>query len=318
MAGQDYTQMTPGFAVANQLQEILANRRADARQAMMDQLTQQQVNSRMDYDRENIESLRESRAASAEQRRSQADERDARVHNESERRAAVDAFRKSPAFGQLPPQYQTMFDISGGDENMLRVLAQHYLTPNKPEPGGEVYQVTPKGIEDTGRWSEKGEQFIHLPQEATQPKGPEPTLYQFDVPDPNDPTKTITESHWLHPGEQPSPGTLLNGKLRKGNLPTPPRQASVTTGDDKELARLRGLAATGGFGPSDKNVANYYSFLQTYINKFAASQDVKDAVREIEQKHPNSSLSEIFGAVSFDNPADKAVFANLMHAVRGQ
>ena len=55
MAAQDYMTMTPGSAVADTLQEILARRRLDARQAMMDKVNIDNTQSEME--------LRKSQAA---------------------------------------------------------------------------------------------------------------------------------------------------------------------------------------------------------------------------------------------------------------
>lgn len=58
--------MTPGSAVAGQLQNILTQKRVEARQAMLDELNRKNVESEMSYRDENAKSLAENRAAQAQ------------------------------------------------------------------------------------------------------------------------------------------------------------------------------------------------------------------------------------------------------------
>lgn len=72
VGNNSYVTMTPGSAVAGQLQQILTSKRLEARQAMIDEMNRRNTESEIAYRDENAKSLAENRAAQAQLRTSQA------------------------------------------------------------------------------------------------------------------------------------------------------------------------------------------------------------------------------------------------------
>lgn len=73
VGNNSYLTMTPGSAVAGQLQDILTRKRLEARQAMLDELNRKNIESEMRYREENAKGLAEQRAGLAQTRRDQAE-----------------------------------------------------------------------------------------------------------------------------------------------------------------------------------------------------------------------------------------------------
>ncbi len=72
VGNDSYTTLTPGSAVAGQLQQILASKRLEARQAMMDEITRRNVESEIQTRADTVETNRASREATEEWRKAQA------------------------------------------------------------------------------------------------------------------------------------------------------------------------------------------------------------------------------------------------------
>jgi hypothetical protein len=128
---QDFNTMTPGSAVADTLQEILARKRAEARQAMLDDITQKESVANMEYRRENMLGLKEQREATSEQRQALG----AKTRFDQQQRVEQDAARKnflaSPDFAQLDPKYQTAirFAIQSGNNTGVDDIIKQMVTP---------------------------------------------------------------------------------------------------------------------------------------------------------------------------------------------
>lgn len=73
VGNNSYLTMTPGSAVAGQLQDILTRKRLQARQNMLDDLNRRNTESEMKYREENAAGLREQREGMAAQRKATAD-----------------------------------------------------------------------------------------------------------------------------------------------------------------------------------------------------------------------------------------------------
>lgn len=311
--------MTPGSAVADQLQTLLANKRAERQQRLVDSLNV--VNSQS-----NLEDH-------ALQVKSQADERAAKVADLQAREAdrnkliqGLSAFDPS----KLDPEDQQMFKLvqSTGNPDLLKTLITGSMNRERKPQGGDVLTVDKDGnVVDSGVYADYGQHVQQLPQPPQANAANVQQIYKRFVPDPNHPGQKVEETHWLFPGQKPSAATLIDGDMYKGNPPQTKAEAGPTAADRANIAKLKktavdkpGFFGFGGSKAKPGDVAAFNQAVDTYIGKYPTSQDVRDTVRDvINHEDPSTPVADIVAAHkdAFQTPAELDQFNELLSEVRG-
>ena len=181
---------TPGDAVAGQLQDILARKRAVARQSMLDQIQQQNMQSEMQYRAEQAASNKEQREAHAQDYLAQQRVRDAQTARENQEDIDYANFMKSPEFAKLDPRIQAGFNLAQhADRTQRRQLISDLKPPTSDATvPGLIYDEDTKSLKpavgpDGKPWMTKpGERPLIQPRAQQQNYAP----VGF-TPDPNKP-----------------------------------------------------------------------------------------------------------------------------------
>jgi hypothetical protein len=113
--------VSPGYAVADQLQQILAQRRLDARQAMLDKITQQKA----DTEQQNIQS-------EIQARKEEADWRRANTASLATERAAREADIRAQEIQRRGGVLTMGQPVAPGDEKFFQENAPSLLNPAQP------------------------------------------------------------------------------------------------------------------------------------------------------------------------------------------
>ena len=312
--------MTPGSAVADQLQEILARRRADARQQLLDQIGAAQAASEMDYRAKSAASLEESRQASAEQRRAQAAKTTADANELARRQKAMNDFQiPADADEDIETQFNTAKQL--GDWDLFKTVLTNMGNMAKKRSGGDMFIVHPGGrLEDTGIWNDNGPVFHQLPQpNASGTPQMKPAGRTEDG-------SLVFTSNRMGPDGMPvlidQWGSPYTGKVLPltGGSKQPGR--NVTPAEAAKLAILRGKAMKQGTffggGPKDEDVQAYNQMLETIISNYPTTPDVRDTVRDVEDKEPGTPLPELLERMrsAFSDPQEFEQFSDLMHVIR--
>lgn len=338
MGQQDYLTMTPGSAVADKLQEILMNKRIQAHQAQQDQLEQQrfgldQQKFQADsaYRTENLETLRGQRRAMEDQRdqsiaKSKADMEAAATQraDDATRAQRLTALRSDPKFATMSPMEQWLA--------LREALPKGEAPPAPFKPpqsaddlGSDIFTQDRDGnVSDSGVWAPKGAHVVTQPAPPQPTTANQPQLLQFSVPDPTDPTKTIMESHWLRPGEQPNDKNKINnGVLHKDrNIPVgKPAGPLVPTALGIAYAKSKGKATDrGGWfgGASAQDKAAFFQIENEVYSKFPSH--VGQLAKEIiTSEDPSTPIDDIVkNAVASGNvsPIEAPQLAELLTHVR--
>lgn len=319
--------MTPGSAVAGQLQNILAQKRLDAHQAMLDQLTQQDKQSQIAdrdantaYNKDRIASLAADREAQEQERRgsilspgqslvgSSLDYW--KAHNPSmidpgqpaQPQFDYEGQPDTPATGEtfhgMPKQLENKakLDAQLAARKRLESLGPHASPVEKWAAFREAYGAEPPaGLLDqepkakpwheildwkgnsTGNWAEEG---THIQPQPTNPPAAlnTPILHNLNTPDPADPTKTITKSYWLKPGEQPSDKNEIKGGTAT-TLATPKNKLDPNTlYDAKAYAAYKGTLQNTGKNSAQTRASALQNWLLT-VKPVEVQKDVSDILK---------------------------------------
>lgn len=255
--------------VANTLQDVLAQKRAEQHQKLIDSLNVVETQNQM---------------RSVEQQRAQAKQN---AQDEATYRAA-------------------QISESAADRASREKIA---AMPPREAPESPMYTVGPTGkvtavVDPTSKKpvTSHGNPLLELGFPPQPSAGSQPQLYQ--VPDPEHPGQII--SHWLRPGEQPTDKTRIGGlAIRKGNEPVAGQSSGATTADVNALRAARGdkqkaTEAGGayfGFGGNDaldKANANIAT-IQARVIGTLPTPDLQADVRNIvkDKKAEGYSVDEI-------------------------
>jgi hypothetical protein len=339
----DLYSMTPGSEVADQLQNILARKRNEARQSMLDDLSRRQAESQMNYQQENIESLKSQRTSEAALRDQQVKDAAAKTKAAQDRMAAIKAIDVT----KLPAELQAVWPVisASEDPSVISNALGKYMTPDKV---GKAYMLdeatkkyyTPNGQQYTGDINSY-DKVTPIPRPPVGPASLN-TPQLFQVPDPEHPGQFI--SHWLRPGEQPNEHNRVNTTLRKGNEPPPVKPVQLSPSDLQNLAKARELATDipgnsflgihyGGSTADAAAKARYDTMLSGMLAKYQSSPevlhmiqseaaksgvspDVSDTLTAVMQEDPSVSNDEILANTSFDTPAEMENFKTLLYKLR--
>lgn len=156
---QDFNTMTPGSAVADQLQTILATKRANDRQAMLDNLNAENVHSEIAYRDENAKSLADQRESNASNRQAQELTRRASLYNPHQNLAGSDLdFFQKAAPSLIDPAQQGTQPLGAGDQG-----------PEMPSSPAQFHGL-PKQLDDQRKIAQQEDakrQLANLPDDAS-------------------------------------------------------------------------------------------------------------------------------------------------------
>lgn len=311
---QTFYTITPGSAVADQLQDILARKRSESRQSMLDQIAEQERAKNDQYRQAQLAGLEEQRLGQAQLRQAQTGQIDAEAARKAQHDEAIKNFVNpaNPDFAKLDPavQAQMRFAVATGNPQVEdQVLAN---MGQKPNPADQSVPVFVNG-KATGEWAPPNALHMTVPQEP-QDHG---TVY----------------GQATGPDGKPIPGQFLvmrNGKLqmqgvqgatgvhREGTAnPAKSTMKQMTSQDRANLSKLRGKASSSGLfglgGASSTDKAALKQFVDSYISTDQSlSQDVKDTVYDALQREPGASPEQLIGKFQgqWASPAEEAQFAN--------
>ena len=253
--------MAQGYTAPFLLQDILAQRRIDQHQKLVDSLNLRQAQAEMENTVKSQAQAEEAARATAAFRVSQLAESAADRAASGTESAADRASREKIA---LMPQREAP------EQEMFTVGPTGKTTPLiNPRTG------LPIKTRGTNPLLELG-----FPPQPSAAGGPQ--LYQV-----TDSTTGTVESHWLRPGQQPSDQTKISGlAIRKGNEPTADttKPSRVPPGLATKLATAKGVVegSKGWWNPSGsaKSRGEYDSLVRQVVN-YAQSPTVKQYVRQI-------------------------------------
>lgn len=330
MAAFDDT--TPGSAVANQLQQILLQKRNQQRQDMMDQLNAQNVQSQMQYRQDQAETNKSYRDAWARQRDALAAEEQDKANRRTQTLANFDNYMQSPAFSQLDPSIQQQFRaarISGDPQELTKVIGNMgAMNKPNPYPGGELYEMDPDSREtnDTGIWLNgvRGDQVKAL-QRTPRPPASEVTPQPFtrtDIPnDPNDPSKGVhTETRWVAPNQSWEQGRPLavGGAVRNYREPPPAKLPKGVS--DAQWKLYTGARNAWLANPSDaKAEQELKDQANRVISLYPASPEVKQHVKDAfsNPAYRKATSQQLLATATSGSDEDKAAFADLWSQLNG-
>lgn len=134
---QDFNTMTPGSAVADQLQDILTKKRNDARQAMIDEINRKNMESEMSYRAEQAASSKEQREAHAQEYQAAAQARAAALADQAKRADNMKVLQsnlaKDPKFLENMSPLERWMTINQAMDQKENPPADMF-TPMVPEP----------------------------------------------------------------------------------------------------------------------------------------------------------------------------------------
>ena len=252
---------TPGSAVADTLQAILADKRAEARQIMLDELNRRNTESEMTARQEQADTNKMYREAYKAQRdqniaTSKATQDRLRAvstwaaaqnpDNDEELKTAFQFIQQDPERGEQLLQAILARKLSNDAKSKKNMVPGYYFDPKTqslkplmkdlPAPlvGQEPYMVT-----------EGSQPHFETMSGMTGPQGPQPQPFLVPEPDPNNPGKFIQVAHWF--GGQF--GYTPNDKNRMFPTPVPivgPRDpnAPPPVTPPQDLHRVTGIANT--------------------------------------------------------------------------
>jgi hypothetical protein len=235
MANDSFYTMTPGSAVADQLQDILTRKATEKRQAMLDDLNRRNIESEMSTREDNAATNSAYRQGLTEQHEARIGQINATTAENARRQAALKNF-KIPDDVPLAVKAQLQLSQQTGDweglKEALRTLGQQ--PKSDTHQGGSIWTMGPNGPYNTGEWMNPGDQF-HAPLPDRTPEASKvPQLITMDMPnDPNRPEAgTHKETRWVKPGQPFEKGVQVGASLAVRNerpsAPPKPPQAART------------------------------------------------------------------------------------------
>lgn len=165
MTDQSMYTMTPGSAVADSIQEILARRRLDARQAMLDKLNAENIHSEM--------AAREANTGMAQAHLGLAQSAEARAKAMNDEQLFGEKLKTLPEEGG---------DMSGADPELLhQLVSRHLIQTQAAQPaitGDQPLGNAPTGPSQNGsKWEAPGGQPFQGPVRPDVPAQPERQMY---------------------------------------------------------------------------------------------------------------------------------------------
>lgn len=320
-------------SVPDALQGILARKRAEQHQNLVDQLQAANVQSEIQNRAEQTAASRELRKATADEREANARLRQDKIDSHNRFRTQFAAFQKSPEFQQLPAHFRNAVNLGGmsDDDDILKNLISSYTAGQKYENPGHAYAIDPT----TKRMVDAASGANVAPGTTL---GPNDKVVELSRPqrDPAD--------HWIDDGpEEDEQGRKTGNRLEHNGLTGEYRVVKgirigakgpgktpipISAAEASKLATLRGKATPKsnslmGFSwsskPNDQDVAAYNQMLETTLSKYPTSPDVRDTVRDVlaheKDDTPNDEIIKRHSSVF--NPQELEQFSDLLHIVRG-
>lgn len=364
MAGEQYpvigdqnnlmTAPGPGASVANTLQSILAQRRAQQQEDLINSinnrkldLEQQQANSLDQYRQDQASTNQAYREGLIADRQAKEQDRKQQLANEQS--------ESDYAWDQMTgdPKMDSLWGAIGANGALAKEILPRMLAlrenQSKAKTGGDLITVSPTGeATDQGYWSETGPHVVHL---AYPPQGGQggavantPTVWQHEEPvdeddpsqgthmvsyvmSPNDYKKFLDNYNKAHDGDT---GETLKGNRRPPKTP----QAIISPQDSSKLATLRGKGVPihypemwkSDFTPKPEDAQAYQQELQNVLARAQVTPDVIAAIRDLEANHPDAPIQDVLSQAQasvgqpngFKTPAEFTQFSNLLHIIRAQ
>lgn len=323
----DYNFVNPSATGANGLLDELAKQTVERRQALLDRITQQQADtqsrntdSEIAYRGQQADSMGEQRQAVAEWRRSQADKSAADTARHAQFGQKINDFMTSDDFKAMPAQYQQAMKIASmsGDDDLTKAVLTNMSKQEPPEkdPYEPIIHTDRQGNSwDTGAEAPQHAHFTTEPAPQQPTAASMPVKYDFPVPDPTDPTKTVIQSHWLKPGEQPSDANLIRGQAVKGNAPPPKLTKVVPQWDTKAFNTfLQTKADKTPSGPGRQ--ASALAHLISSITDPVVKKDVDDIMGDKDLKQLSAEALVSKGIITGD-PEKIQQTADKLKQIRG-
>lgn len=277
--------MTPGSAVADQLQNILARKRADARQQMLDQLNVMSTQKQWEDRDEQLASLREQREAVAEQRKQNAARIQAEMDSKARNREMwAQAF---PILAQnATPEQAAFLQAVDPESDLAKVLMQRMIPQEKEKPD----LVTPQLYDpNTRKWISapdgvqvprtSGDAIGTIPWAPREPQGPQPTVEPWRGTNGH----TIMVSNRPGPNGLPSMVDSVTGKPYTGPIsriptgaeaefkwPVLPQESAAYAAALKKATAKPGMFF-GSTTPDAGDVANAQQLKANMISRFPSS-----------------------------------------------
>lgn len=358
MAGEQYpvigdqnnlmTAPGPGASVANTLQAILAQRRQQRQEELVNQISQQRANTEQQNVESEIQNRQDVAATNKAYREGLIADREDKAN---ERQRDQDRLNSIAAYAQTQhPEDQVedqMWRIIEHDPNRYEQLSQAILTRREQaakakKAGGEVYTFDNKGnLNDTGIWDESGAKYLHQGNEAQGAGSAQNNTvsdwvnYEPDLA--SDPSgQTLHEVHYAMTPSQYQQYGFSNPAFRtkgqggpgsghKGNEPQPkPTPPILDPADSGKLATLRGKAVETpgtfyGTNPAPPEAqAAYEQELQNVLGRARVTPDVRETARAILAHfgHTPFDIDQVVETQTSDStPAEKQQLKNLLHIV---
>lgn len=276
----------PGAMVANNLQAILAQRRAEEHSNLIEQLTKEKQAAEIQHWQTEDASQQEIRAANAAKRKQESEDR---VATQGRLKSVADyASQQYP----VDPYENNMWRMIEADPEKGQQLFNAIMTKKMTEQDNTatpwVYDETnnkwtkaPEGV--TGK---KGEvitrHYPPNPPQVNEANVPKP--FAIDAPDPDRPGQTRIETHWLKPGQRPdftpqSKTFASVGDFNKPGTVRPPVVPKPTKISDKTWQEFLGATQSVNKDPNNVNSVNMRdSVIKKIVAEYPATPDVKDFV----------------------------------------
>lgn len=272
-----------GYNTGNVLESILASKRADKRQAMLDDLARQNVQSEMKAREEQADTNKMYRGGLIE-------DRQAKQQRATAFATAFRTFKDSPDYKAMPVEQQRAYDLAatlGADSPIAHeLIGRMAMPPKKEQPeGGNIFSMDREGNPfDTGVWMPKGSTLRQEPATPQPNAASLPQLWYNMEQDPNDPKKTVQVPYMMTatdfqsflnkykaehrpPVGPPQPGVTVppvaTPQARRGNLPVTPVQKPVVPYDKTAYNTYQAALRSASPNASPARVSARSAFLNT-------------------------------------------------------
>lgn len=348
--------MTPGSAVADGLQQILAQRRADAQQALLNKMNQDkfgleqqniqsEIASRADTNATN-KTIRDAQAAATNQTVLDKQAKQARF------KASSDWLRNNyigtDDYNKLPAEAKAVWNLALTDPDTMEKLVASKMTPQAKEedqtPLYKISRLTGKlelaGTDPTGKpiMGKKGERPVEWGVEPPQPNAANtPQIFHNTEDDPAHPGTQIDYTYSMTPSQVQTEGFVPKyrvknaGRVIKGNKTSPKPPLSIPTAEENKISVARSAAEdkhptlsqipyVGNFmfGPDPQKVQEWKSASRGAIARLNLPAEVEDAAVQAinDDSVKNQPSTAIAAAQTYLSPENQKLLQDVLMRVR--